>query len=168
MVRYLSVIFNYNHGQFEYLSFKLHFRCLLWNPFQKITNKSINQFQVDNSVGKILFGNYRWGCELYLILNWKRTETCLLYLTIKQTKLDCHLNWKKHILNVSKKISRTIGIMYKLREFMNTKMLINIYYSLIYSHMVYAIQVWDSASDTEFNKILVFQKKAVQMIRDND
>ena len=48
--------------------------------------------------------------------------------------VDSHLSWKPHILNVSKKIGRSIGIMYKLREFMNIKMLKNIYYSLIYSH----------------------------------
>ena len=56
--------------------------------------------------------------------------------------IDSHLNWKKHILAVSKKISRCIGIMCKLRQFMNTHMLKNIYYSLLYSHLVYAIQVW--------------------------
>jgi hypothetical protein len=59
--------------------------------------------------------------------------------------------------------------MYKLREFINTKMLVNIYYSLIYySHIVYGIQVWGSACDTELNKILILQKKAVRMITKND
>ena len=82
--------------------------------------------------------------------------------------MDCHLNWKHHILNVSKKISRSIGVMYKLREFLNMNMLKNIYYSLIYSHIVYAIQVWGSACDTELNKILVLQKKAVRMMTNND
>ena len=82
--------------------------------------------------------------------------------------IDSHLNWKHHILGVSKKISRSIGIMYKLREFMNTNMLKNIYYSLIYSHLVYAIQVWGSACDTELNKILILQKKVVRMMTNND
>ena len=58
--------------------------------------------------------------------------------------------------------------MYKLREFINTKMLVNIYYSLIYSNIVYGIQVWGSACDTELNKILVLQKKAVRMMTKND
>ena len=78
--------------------------------------------------------------------------------------IDCHLNWKQHIINVSKKISRSIGIMYKLREYMNTNMLKNIYYSLIYSYIVYAIQVWGSACDTELETILKLQKKAVCMM----
>ena len=37
--------------------------------------------------------------------------------------IDSQLNWKKHILTLSKKISRCIGIMCKLRQFMNTNML---------------------------------------------
>ena len=40
----------------------------------------------------------------------------------------------------------------------------SIYYSLIYSHIVYAIQVWGSANDSELNKILILQKKAVRMM----
>ena len=69
--------------------------------------------------------------------------------------IDSQLNWKKHISTVSKKISRYIGIMCKLRQFMNTNMLKNIYYSLLYSHLVYAIQVWGSACISELDKILV-------------
>ena len=57
--------------------------------------------------------------------------------------------------------------MYKLREFMDIKMLKNIYYSLIYSHMVYAIQVWGSACNTDLDKILILQKKAVRIMTNN-
>ena len=69
---------------------------------------------------------------------------------------------------VSKKISRCIGIMCKLGQFMNTNMLKNIYYSLLYSHMVYAIQVWGSACISEINKILVLQKRALRIITYKD
>ena len=40
--------------------------------------------------------------------------------------IDSHLNWKKHISTFTKKISRCIGIMCKLRQFTNTYMLKNI------------------------------------------
>ena len=81
--------------------------------------------------------------------------------------VDSHLSWKQHIFEVSKKIGRSIGIMHKLREFMTTKMLKNIYYSLVYSHIVYDIQVWGSAFDTELNKILILQKKSVRILTNN-
>ena len=58
--------------------------------------------------------------------------------------------------------------MYKLRPYINPTMLKNIYYSLIYSHMIYAIQVWGSAGKTEIHKILVLQKCAIRLISNRD
>ena len=55
--------------------------------------------------------------------------------------IDSHLNWKQHILSITKKMSRCIGIMCKLRHFVNKNMIKNIYYSLLYPHLVYAIPV---------------------------
>ena len=43
-------------------------------------------------------------------------------------------------------------------------MLNNIYFSLIYSHIVYAIQVWSSTGKSETNILLVLQKRAIRLI----
>ena len=64
--------------------------------------------------------------------------------------------------------ARAIGVLYKLRPYINPRMLKNIYYSLIYSHMIYAIQVWGSAGKTEIHKILVLQKHAIRLISNKD
>ena len=82
--------------------------------------------------------------------------------------VDSHLNWKHHIQSITTKISRSIGLMYRLRDFVNLNVLKNLYYCLIYSHIVYAIQIWGSANLTEINKILILQKKAVRMILRKD
>ena len=42
--------------------------------------------------------------------------------------------------------------MYKIRPFVNIAILKNLYYALIYSHLVYAIQIWGSACDTHLKK----------------
>ena len=54
--------------------------------------------------------------------------------------------------------------MYKLSPFLNPIMLKNIYYSLIYSHIVYAVQAWGSAGKSEIDKILILQKRAIRLI----
>ena len=59
-------------------------------------------------------------------------------------------------------------MMSKLRPYINPTMLKNIYYSLIYSHMIYAIQVWGSAGKTEIHKIVVLQKRAIRLISNKD
>ena len=82
--------------------------------------------------------------------------------------IDEHLTWSQHTTTIAKKISRSIGIMYKLRPYMNSKMLTNIYFSLIYSHLVYAVQVWGSACASHLKHIETLQKRAVRMITFND
>ena len=54
--------------------------------------------------------------------------------------MDSTLSWKFHISNISK-MSRSIGIMYKLRPFLPLKIMKNVYYSLIYPHIIYANEV---------------------------
>ena len=78
--------------------------------------------------------------------------------------IDSTLTWKQQIKNILCKISRAIGIMYKLSPSLNHIMLKNIYYSLIYSHIVYAIQVCGSAGKSEIDKILILQKRAIRLI----
>ena len=82
--------------------------------------------------------------------------------------IDSSLSWKFHIDNVTKKISRSIGVLYKLRSFVNSSILVNMYYSLIYPHFIYAVQVWGSACDLYINKLQVLQKRAVRMITFSD
>ena len=78
--------------------------------------------------------------------------------------LDEHLTWRHQLNSVSKKISRGIGILSLLKNCMETKLLKNIYYSLVYSHLNYGVQAWGSASPTDLEKILILQKKAVRIM----
>ena len=82
--------------------------------------------------------------------------------------IDSTLSWKEQISNISNKLSRAIGILYKLRPFINTKIMTNIYYALIYSHLVYAIEVWGSACDTHLTKLITLQNRAIRLITYKD
>ena len=75
--------------------------------------------------------------------------------------IDSTLCWKDHVSYLSKKWSRAVGILYKLRPFVNTKIMKNIYYALFYAHVVYAIEVWGSTSKTNLNKIITLQKRVI-------
>ena len=80
--------------------------------------------------------------------------------------IDSTLSWKDHITNLSKKLSRSIGIMYKLRPFVNLKIMKNVYHALFYSHLVYGIQVWGSACDSHIGIIHVLQKRVYSQAND--
>ena len=81
--------------------------------------------------------------------------------------MDQHLTWKYQITNVSRKVSRGVGILAKLRNFVNLDILINIYYCLVYSHLTYGIEAWGSAGKTETEKLHILQKKAVRILTGN-
>ena len=58
--------------------------------------------------------------------------------------------------------------MHKLRPFLSLKVMKNVYYSLIYSHIIYAIEAWGSICKTELDKILILQKRAMRLMTYND
>ena len=59
--------------------------------------------------------------------------------------IDHKLNWCDHIAHVKNNVSKGIGILYKARQFLDKKSLHNLYYSYIYSYLIYCIEVWGSA-----------------------
>ena len=42
------------------------------------------------------------------------------------------------------------------------------YYSLVYPHLIYGIEVWGSADETHLNRLLILQKKIVRLISFSD
>ena len=82
--------------------------------------------------------------------------------------IDSTLSWRIHIDNLSTKISRSIGLLYKIRPFVNIKLMKTLYYSLVYPYLIYAIEVWGSADNTHLNKLLILQKRIVRLITYSD
>ena len=62
------------------------------------------------------------------------TEFNFLGLTLNE-----NLNWKSHIDKLADKVSQNIGIMNKLKNYMTPEARLNVYNSLILSHLNYGI-----------------------------
>ena len=116
----------------------------------------------------VIFRGYRKPCDhnVTLLINKKAIEQ-KSYVKYLGVLIDEHLNWKEHICNVTKKISRSVGIICKLRLCMNRSLLRTLYYTLVYSHLNYGIHVWGSACNSDLEKILLLQKKAVRAMTGN-
>ena len=78
--------------------------------------------------------------------------------------LDEHLSWKTHISNVSRKISKSIGIIHKSRFCLSLSSLRILYYSLVYPYLIYCVSVWASTYPTNLNRITILQKRLVRII----
>lgn len=75
--------------------------------------------------------------------------------------LNNRLSWKFH-LELSKKLSRSVGMLYKLRHPCPIKVLKSLYFSLFNSHASYGLAVWGNADNTYMDKIKKLQNKAIR------
>ena len=82
--------------------------------------------------------------------------------------MDDRLTWKHHIFELRKKLSKSIGIIYKMSKLCTPRVLISLYYSLVYSHLSYGICVWGNADDKYIEKIRLAPKKVVKILNKSD
>jgi hypothetical protein len=78
--------------------------------------------------------------------------------------IDSHLNWKTQVHNILKKIQRSIGILSKLRYYVTSKILLQLYYSLIYPFLTYGIVVWGNTYESSLKPLVLLQKRVVRVI----
>ena len=90
------------------------------------------------------------------------------YIKYLGVMADSTLTWNIHIDKISKTISRATGLLYKIRPFVNNKILRMLYHSLVYPHLNYATKVCGSADPTYLNRILILQKRIVKVMTYND
>ena len=65
---------------------------------------------------------------------------------------------------VANKISRVIGILFRLKNIFPKEILLTFYNNLIYSYINYGLLVWG----IESSRIEVLQKKAIHLVTNND
>ena len=78
--------------------------------------------------------------------------------------IDRHLNWSKHIQMINSTIRKKVGILFKLRQFIPTNILILLYKTLIQPHISYGLEVWGSTYPSYLQTIFLSQKMAVRAI----
>lgn len=54
--------------------------------------------------------------------------------------------------------------MRSVRRYLDKNIMIDLYYTFFYTHLIYGIEFWGHAGKDELNKILVLQKKALRII----
>ena len=82
--------------------------------------------------------------------------------------IDQNLSWKNQIDNLAKKCSSSIGILYKIKNYLPEKALLSLYHTLFLSHITYAITAWSTAGCTIKNRLLVLQKRALRAISNSE
>lgn len=73
------------------------------------------------------------------------------------------LSWNTHINKLTSELSRAIGCIYKIRNLIPLWLKKNLYYALFYSKLCYCILVWGTTSATNYNKLIILQKKVLRL-----
>ena len=74
--------------------------------------------------------------------------------------IDKHLTWNNHIDKIASKLSKIIGIMNKLKEYLPSYILQTIYNSLVLPHLNYGILTWGHKSA----RVAQLQKRCVRIV----
>ncbi len=131
---------------------------------------------------------YEWLCANRLSLNVAKTEfivfrppkrplTRRIVLKLNKIKiyespkikylgviLDPFLSWKHHINELTKKLNRVIGMIYKIRYNCTRSVLRSLYFSLFNSHLSYGL----TSTDGYLSKLVLLQKRVVRSITFSD
>ena len=154
------------------------------NLFYSNRNLEILESDINAEIDNV----YAWLCANKLSLNIEKSNFVLFHppqrkitqhfhlaiasKTIKQTNcikylgiyIDSNLNWKQHTEYIAKKIRRSIGLLSKLRYYVNSLILKNLYYALIYPFFIYGLIVWGNTYEATWKTLYILQKKAVRII----
>ena len=113
----------------------------------------------------IVFHPYNKPFEAYY--NFKISQESYIgktYIKYLGLMIDSTLSWHTHIKHNSNKMSRGIGLLYKIRPIVNIKIMKTLYYSFIYPHLLYAIEVSGSAGTSDINSLSVLQKIIIRLL----
>ena len=101
--------------------------------------------------------------DLKIKINGKRLlpSKYVKYLGIT---IDCHLNWNYQIDFLTPKLSRANGMLAKIRHFVPTNIIGNIYYAIFSSLMTYGSIIWGQADNIYTKRITILQNKALRNI----
>ena len=86
------------------------------------------------------------------------------YIKFLGVLLDEHLTWRYHIADLSKKLARICGILFKVRYLLPRSTLITLYDALFLSFVQYGTIVWGQAFASYLEPLFKLQKRAVGAI----
>ena len=75
--------------------------------------------------------------------------------------IDSHLSWKSQVSSIAKRIKRNIGILSKLCYYVNSGILVKLYYALIYPVLTDGLIFWGNTYSSTTQPLFILQKRAI-------
>jgi len=151
----ISTLFKTLNNELKYLS--------LWFKVNKLSlNKTKTKYLIfhknSNALPLQLPKLYIDNCEI-------QREYQIKFLGIV---FDEHLHWKNHIRYIENKLSKTVGIMNRVKHLLNRDCLKSMYFSFFYPYISYGNIIWGSSFKSLYSKIHKKQKHAARIISNSN
>ena len=78
--------------------------------------------------------------------------------------IDESLNWSRHVKTVLSKMSRYIGVMYRIKKFLPLRARLQVYHSFVQSHINYCSLVWGFSCRSNIEALIARQKKVMRAV----
>ena len=79
--------------------------------------------------------------------------------------INSDLNWNDQIKNVITQVAKSCGSLYSIRLHVPSKILRQVYLSLVQPYLTYCISLWGANFNSELmNKLFILQKKCVRIV----
>ena len=78
--------------------------------------------------------------------------------------LDNKLRFNEHTKHVCNKVSKSVGVMCSIKDFIPITVLKSLYYSFIYPYIHYCIVAWGGTWSTHLQPLRVLQKRGLRII----
>ena len=155
----------------------ISFKCNSTDHFNYLSNIEMHKFFLWASANKLSI-NFGKNKTYYIIHSFRNFDNEELNLRINEnvienlneglflgTFIDKKLNYQAHIDYIARKISKSIGILYKLNQLKASKFVLKqTYHCLVHSYLNYNICCYAGTYDTHLNRLLLLQKRAIRII----
>ena len=78
--------------------------------------------------------------------------------------IDDKLNWKEHVNYISKKKSKSNGIINRLKTLLPKSALLTLYNTLVLPHLNYSLLLWGHTYKTNLDNLYILQKRVIRNI----
>ena len=132
---------------------------------QKISDwLSANKIMINSDKTKYILYSYRSNINIRPIKIGSREIDRVDFVRYLGVFLDSRLRFEHQVNSVSVKLSRTVGMLFKLRSFYPVDVLKRLYYSFAHPHLLYGIELWFATPTYLSNKLKILQRKAVRCV----
>ena len=152
-----------------------------------VSNHNVNE--IENCLNEDLVSLTKWLDNNLMKANVSKTKVMLLGTPNKTSKcnhinvlmngtavenvntfkylgvtIDANLKWNDQVKNICRKVSNSLGIMRRIKQYVPQKSLISIYNTMILPHFDYGIVIWSNCNDSAINKVQKLQNTAMRII----